>query len=77
MFKLVATKLALILRVVVFYPAAGALAVLPFVDFNQATGGVCVDLDAASVAASAAIWAAVSGSTFAWSRLAKRLGGAL
>ncbi|MCA0851490.1 hypothetical protein [Salipiger thiooxidans] len=69
-------QLALGIRVFVLLPAAGAAAVLPFVDFDKAAGLMTIDVNAASTAAAGAIYAAATGSTFAWSRWAKRRGGA-
>lgn len=69
-------QIALFLRVAVFYPLAGLLALLPSVDLDKANGLLTVDLTGASVALGAVIWATVSSGTFSWSRWAKRLGGA-
>lgn len=68
--------IALALRVLVFYPLAGALAALPFVGFDVEAGRLIIDLTPASVVLAGLIWAAISGGTFAWSRWAKALGGA-
>lgn len=70
-------QIALALRVLVFYPLAGILAALPSIDYDQAAQVLTIDLDAASVVVGGIIWAAVSGSTFAWSRIAKSIGGAV
>lgn len=69
-------QIALLLRVFILLPAAGLAATLPFVEFDKAAGLLTVDVNAASTAVAVLIWAGVSGGTFAWSRLAKRLGGA-
>lgn len=69
-------QIALALRVLVFYPLAGLLAALPSIGYDQSAELLTIDLNAASVAIGGIIWAAVSGGTFGWSRLAKRLGGA-
>lgn len=69
-------QIALALRVLVFYPLAGLLSALPFVDYDSGAAVLVLDLDAASVALAVLIWSAVSGGTFAWSRIAKAIGGA-
>lgn len=70
-------KIALLLRTMVLYPAAGFLsATVPFAAFSEDTGVLMIDLNAGSVALAATIWAAVAGGTFTWSRFIKRKGGA-
>ncbi|MGR3438756.1 hypothetical protein [Salipiger abyssi] len=68
-------KLALFLRVFILLPAAGLLAVLPFIDLDRAAGVLAIDINAASMALAALIYGAGAGGTFAWSRWAKALGG--
>lgn len=68
-------QIALLLRVFILFPLAGAVAFLPFVDYDEAAGLLTIDLNAASVAASVALYSLVSGGTFAWSRWVKGLGG--
>lgn len=68
-------QIALLLRVFILFPLAGAVAFLPFVDYDKAAGLLTIDLNAASVAASVALYGLVSGGTFAWSRWVKALGG--
>lgn len=68
-------KIALILRTLVMYPAAGALAMFfGFVDFDKATGLMTVDTNGASVLVAGVIWASVAGGTFGLSRVFKRIG---
>lgn len=67
----------LILRVAVLYPLGGALgAYFGFVDFDEASGLLTVDLNAASVMLGLLVSGAVSGGTFWWSRQRKATGGA-
>lgn len=68
-------QIALLLRVFILLPLAGLAATLPFVEFDKATGILSIDVNAASIAAAVVIWGLVSGSTFAWSRWVKALGG--
>lgn len=68
-------QIALLLRVFLLLPGAGLLATLPFVDFDKTAGILTIDVNAASVAVAVAIYAVISGGTFAWSRWVKTLGG--
>lgn len=69
-------QIALILRTFVLYPLAGGLAgVLGFLSWNEELGVLVVDVNAASVLIAATVWASVSGGTFFWSRLIKKVGG--
>lgn len=71
------SQFALVLRVMILYPLAGFLGALPSVSYDDAAGLLTIDVNALSVLVGGLIWVAVSGSTFAWSRWAKRLGWAV
>lgn len=68
---------ALFVRTMFLYPAAGAVsAMYGFVNFDEATGELLIDVDAVSLWVAGAIWVGGSGITFAWSRFMKNRGGA-
>ncbi|WP_238368300.1 hypothetical protein [Mesobacterium pallidum] len=69
-------QIALILRVALLYPFAGAAGLYSCIDFDQATGLLTIDLSAASIVVAGLISGSITGGTFAWSRIAKKLGGA-
>lgn len=67
-------KMALFLRILLF-SVAGIVAALPFAGFDADTGILTIDLSGASAWAVTAIWSVIGGGTFAWSRMAKVVGG--
>lgn len=68
-------QIALMLRVLLLYPLAGALAAfVGFVHWNPDTGTLLVDVDGASLILAAFVWTFGAGGTYGFSRLAKKLG---
>ena len=68
-------QIALLLRVFLFYPLAGLVAALPFIDYDKAAAVLTIDPNAGAAFLAVLIWGLVSGGTFAWSRWVKALGG--
>ena len=68
----------LFLRVAVIYPLIGlAAGWFGFVDFDKVSGLMTIDVNAASAALGALIYAGGTAATFAWSRWRARRGGAV
>lgn len=68
-------NIALLLRLLLF-SLAGFVAVVPFASFDEVSGLLTIDLSGGAEYLVAAGWAAISGGTFTWSRVAKSFGGA-
>lgn len=68
--------IALLIRMIIYPVGALVASRISFVRWDDAAGLLIVDVNAASAAMAIGITAAITGGTFAWSRIRKRNGGA-